>query len=166
MVADFTDPEALTSNFPRFIAQVESVNPGLTVSELVWGATSAAGAGRDSVHGEGAARYEVTLDLDQALANASGTAFVPFGRAIATEVKAVGASTRITAHAWVTDAGRLARVELLPPGAGVGTLTMTLGSFGGAVHADPPPTSQIVDVLTLTPGGERENKNGGDADGG
>jgi hypothetical protein len=45
-------------------------------------------------------------------------------------------------------------------------MTTTLDGFGAAVHADPPPRAQVVDVLQLGPTGERENQNGGDSDGG
>ena len=45
-------------------------------------------------------------------------------------------------------------------------LFRSLSGFGVAVRADPPPAGQVVDILQLTPSGERENKNGGDSDGG
>jgi hypothetical protein len=168
-VADFSDPESLTSNFPQLIAQAEIVNPAFTLSELLWGAASAAPAGREPVGGQDAARYAVTVDLNRAVAAATGPAQVPFGRALATESASLtraGKPATITVSVWVSANGRLARVMASPPGAGAGTVTTTLSGFGVAVRAGPPPAAQVVDVLQLGPNGERENRNGGDSDGG
>jgi len=172
-VADFNDPEALSSSFPKLIAQAETVNPALALSELLWGGAAAAPAGREAVRGQDAARYEVTVDLNRAVAAISGPAQVPFGRAIASEIVALGGAVDGSARpatmrvrAWVAGTGQLVRLALSPPGAGVGAMTTTLGGFGAAVHADPPPAAQVVDVLQLGPTGERENQNGGDSDGG
>jgi hypothetical protein len=162
-VADFSDPEALTSNFPKLIPQAESVNPALTVGQLLWGATAAAPAGHETVAGQDAARYAVTVDVSRAADAVTGPARIPFARALATE--AVVAPT-VTVSVWVLGSGRLARVMAAPPGIGVGTVTTTLSGFGQAVRADPPPKAQVVDILQLGPNGERENQNGGDSDGG
>jgi hypothetical protein len=173
MVADFSDPEALDASFPALVAQVESLDPALTLSELEWGAASAAPAGAGTVHGRSADRYDVTVDLNRAVAAVSGPAEVPFGRAIASEIVALGGSVTagaappatLAARVWVAG-GQLARVDLSPPGAGLGTASLTLSGFGAPVRADPPPQAQVVDVLALAPSGERENRNGGDSDGG
>jgi hypothetical protein len=172
-VADFKAPESLTSSFPQLIAQTEAVNPAFTLSELLWGAVAAAAAGHDRAGGQDADRYTVTLDLDRALTGVTGPAGVPFSRALATELVALGGtvgetgrSTTLRATVWVASTGRLARVAVAPPGVNVGTVTMDLTAFAGPVHADPPPAAQVVDVLELGPNGERENANGGDADGG
>jgi hypothetical protein len=154
-VADFTDPEALTSNFPQLIAQAESLNPALAISELLWGGATAAALGGGS--------YDVTVDLRRALAGSSGPAQVPFGRAIATEA---AAAATMTMRARISGAGQLTALAATPPGIGVGLLTMTLTDFGARVSADPPPASLVVDILAISPGGERENRNGGDSDGG
>jgi hypothetical protein len=172
-VADFADPEALTSSFPKLIPQAESVNPALTLGQLLWGGTSAAAAGHDTIGGQDAARYAVTVDLNRAADAATGPGRIPFSRALATEVVALGGSAdgsggaaTVTVSVWVSGDGRLARVMESPPGTGVGTVTTTLTSFGVAVRADPPPAAQVIDVLQLGPSGERENSNGGDSDGG
>jgi hypothetical protein len=154
-VADFTDPEALTSNFPQLIAQAESLNPALAISELLWGGVTAAPAGGGS--------YDVTIDLRRALAASSGPAQVPFGRAIATEAAAV---PTMTMRARISAGGQLTGLDLTPPGIGVGRLTMAFKDIGVRVSADPPPASQVVDILSISPGGERESRNGGDSDGG
>src|SRR5215831_4039406 len=118
-VADFSDPEALTSNFPRLIAQAEIVNPALTIGELLWGGSAAAPAGHETIGGQGR---------------------IPFSRALATEVVALGGSVdasakhaTTTVSAWVSANGRLARVAGTPPAAGVGTVTTNLSGFGVAV---------------------------------
>ena len=173
-VADFSDPEALDANFPKLIAQTESLDPALTLSELVWGGAAAAPSGGDTVRGQATERYDVTIDLNRTVAAVSGPAAVPFGRAIASEIVALGGSVTggaaapatTTARVWVTGDGQVARVDLSPPGAGLGAMSLTLSGFGTSVRADPPPRSQTVDVLTLGPAGERENRNGGDSDGG
>jgi hypothetical protein len=172
-VADFTDPEALTSNFPQLIAQTESINPALTLGQLLWGGSAAAPAGRQTIGGQDVARYAVTVDLTRAADAVTGPARIPFARALATEVVALGGSqdspakpATVTVSVWVSAGGRLARVMATPPGTGVGTVTTSLSGFGAAVRADPPPAAQVIDVLQLTPSGERENKNGGDSDGG
>jgi len=167
-VADFSDPEALTSNFPKLIPQAESINPALTLGQLLWGATAAAPAGHEAVGGEDAARYAVTVDLNRAAGAVTGPARIPFARALATEAVALPSDrpATIALSVWVSASGRLARVTATPPGIGVGTVTTTLSGFGVAVRSDPPPAAQVVDILQLGPNGERENQNGGDSDGG
>jgi hypothetical protein len=167
-VADFSDPEALTSNFPKLIPQAESVNPALTLGQLLWGGTAAAPAGHETIAGGDAAGYVVTVDLNRAAAAVTGPARIPFARALATEAVAPPSNrpATVTLSVWVSANGRLARVVATPPGIGVGTVTTTLSGFGVAVHSDPPPAAQVVDILQLGPNGERENQNGGDSDGG
>src|SRR5215831_6045546 len=139
-VADFSDPEALTSNFPRLIAQAEIVNPALTIGELLWGGSAAAPAGHETIGGQDAARYAVTVDLNHAADAVTGPGRIPFSRALATEVVALGGSVdasakhaTTTVSAWVSANGRLARVAGAPPAAGVGTVTTNLSGFGVAV---------------------------------
>lgn len=165
-VADFTDPEALTSNFPRLIPQAESVNPAVTLGQLLWGGAAAAPAGHETIGGQNAVRYAVTVDLDHAVDAVTGPGRIPFARALATEAAAAGTPAVVTVTVWVAAGGRLARVRTTPPGTGVGTVTTSLSGFGRAVRADPPPSAQVVDILQLGPAGERENQNGGDSDGG
>lgn len=168
IVDRFADTPALAGSFPQFVAQVESINPGLVLDELAWGATTASAAGRDTVSGQGTTRYDVTVALGQAMAGATGPAREPFAVALETEIAALGGSTpaAVGVRAWVADSGRLLRIELTPPGTGLGTTTMTLTRLDGPVRADPPPAGQVVELTALTPTGERENRNGGDADGG
>src|SRR5205807_3272685 len=80
-MADFSDPEALTSNFPKLIPQAESVNPALMVGQLLWGGLTAAPAGHDTVGGQDAVRFSVTVDLNRAADAVTGPARIPFARA-------------------------------------------------------------------------------------
>jgi hypothetical protein len=71
----------------------------------------------------------------------------------------------MTEHVWVDDTGRLAGVEISPPVPGVGTGRVTFSDFSSAVALDPPAANKVVAIGSLSPTGERENRNGGDADG-
>ncbi|HKF74927.1 MAG TPA: hypothetical protein VKF59_02195 [Candidatus Dormibacteraeota bacterium] len=156
----------LGATTPSFVLQAESINPALTISELLWGAVSAAEVSQEAVAGAPATRYDVTVDLRTALANASGTAGLPFALALQAEAAALRGAPAPPVRVWLTSDGRLLRMELSPPGAGVGRARTTLSGFGLQVSADPPPGGQVVEFTALSPAGERENRNGGDADGG
>jgi hypothetical protein len=176
IMAGFSDTRTLTTNLPDFVTEVESLNPALTLSQLLWGGTAAAPLGTDAVGGQRASRYDVTVDLDQALGGASGAAQTPLAMALQAEIRAQGGSEadgtaspggahRIDAQVWVGDSGRLLRVQLTPPGAGVGRMTLDLAGFGTVVQAGIPAAAQVADVAAITPAAERENNNGGDSDG-
>jgi hypothetical protein len=172
VAATFSDAaiEATNRNFPSFIAQAESLNPALGVSEVAWGATAATPTGRDISTGRAANRYTVTVDLEQALRKATGPRQLPLRLTIDSEISVLRASstsgpTTMTEHVWVDDTGRLAGVEISPPVPGVGTGRVTFSDFSSAVALDPPAASKVVAIGSLSPTGERENRNGGDADG-
>jgi hypothetical protein len=176
VAAGFTDTKALETNFPEFIAEAEILNPALALDQILWGATAVAAAGEETVNGQAAARYDVTVDLNRALLNASGTARKPFALVLQSEIRgpegsstagsAPATRTTMTLRAWLSRAGRLLRVRLEPPGIGVGTVTTTLGGFGTSIRAETPAPDQVVDIRSIGPLAERENKNGGDSDGG
>jgi hypothetical protein len=161
IVAGLVGSEALSRNFPRFVVQAESVNPGFVVGELASGATSASRPTRNAVDGRPATRFDVVVDANQALARAAGPAAVPFRVALTSISPAT-----TTARVWVTDDARLARVAMEPPGVGIGTETVTLSRFDAAVQPGYPSPAMVTGIGTLTPSGERENANGGDSDGG
>lgn len=171
IVADFAEAAgAIAASSPAFLLQAESVNPALTVSELLWGATSAAMVGQAGSGGQGTIAYDVRVDLARALGNASGTAGLPFALALQSEQAALARSqagpAAVTVRVWLDQGGRLTRMRQAPPGAGVGTETTALSGFGGAVSAEPPAGQDVVEFTALSPAGERENANGGDSDGG
>jgi len=171
IVSHFADAAELGRNFPQFVGQVESLNPGLTVTELAMGSTSAVAARSETVDGLSATRYDVTVDLRQALAGATAPAQLPYSLALESGIaQLAGVSTSpaspvVAMHVWATHAGQLVRVDFSPPTTGIGAISMTLSGYGTKVTSDPPPADQVVDLALVSPSGERENRNGGDADG-
>lgn len=168
----FSDTRSVRRDLPDLIGQLESLNPSLTLSELVWGATSASASGQQLVLGQLASAYDLTVQPAQALVNATGSE-PAFAIALESQMSALARTSRIDgafpgfrARVWLSAAGRLLRVELSPPGAGVGKLGLTMGGSGAPVLVVPPPAGQVVDLASLIPSGERENFNGGDSDGG
>ena len=168
MSATLTGSDSVDTNFPLFALQAEGVNPQLLLAELAGGAVSAAPAGGALIDQERTRTYDVAIDLTRALRTSKGSTAPVFGQAIQSELAAlgggVGRSTSI--RTWVGDGGRVVRLQATPPGAGIGTATMTLCCFDLPVEVVPPPPSQVVDITSLTPSGERENNGGGDSDGG
>jgi hypothetical protein len=169
MSARLTGSESVNTNFPLFALQAEGVNPQLLLVELAGGAVSAIPAGRAFINQEQARAYDVEIDLTRALSASTGPAGPVFGQAIQSELAALGSgkgkqSTSI--RTWVGDGGRVVQMQAAPPGAGVGTATITMCCFGSPVEVALPPPSQVVDITSLTPSGERENNGGGDSDGG
>ena len=157
--------QSLATNFPQFVTQVESLNPALVLSEVVWGGVSAAPV---SVPGQGTRGYAVQVDLVKAQAGAGGPSGEAFRRAIGyqlTEMSGATVPTQITVYVGVDAASRVATIEDTPAGAGVGTVAMTLTQFGLPVRVNPPSRAVVADISSLAPGGERENAGGGDSDG-
>jgi hypothetical protein len=168
--ANFADIAKYKVNFPPYIVQTESVNPAFVVYELSWGAVSAAPLGKTALGGQEAQAYVVKVDLNQALSHITGPAADVFGRALTSEISAFGSSATaatptMDVEVWVDGAGRLIGARHSPPGAGIGTLTLTVTRFGTPVRADKPPRSRVVDIAAMIPGGEQEALNGGDSDG-
>jgi hypothetical protein len=168
----FSDTRSVRRDLPDLIGQLESLNPALTLSELVWGATRASASGQEIVLGQAAVAYDLTIQPARALVNATG-AEPAFAIALESQMSALPRSSTVEgsfptfpARVWLSAAGQLLRVQLSPPGAGVGNLSLTLGSPGATVHVVPPPAGQAVELASLIPSGERENRNGGDSDGG
>jgi len=169
--AGLTEYPAISTNFPQFVLQAEGVNPVFLLAQVTWGATSAAPLGTRQVDGGEAQGFQVQVDLSTAAARATGPTAAAFSTAIAYELQALGANapgTQIqfqSMRVWVDSAERVVELEASPPGSGIGTTTMTVKSFGTPVHVSMPPQRLIVDISSLTPGGERENNGGGDSDG-
>jgi hypothetical protein len=168
--ANFADIAKYRVNFPPYIVQTESVNPAFVLYELSWGAASAAPLGRTTFDGQPADAYVVSVDLTQAVSHSSGPAADVFARALASEISSFGVGTQpssptMNIEVWVDSTGRLVGARNSPPGAGIGTLTLSVTRFGVPVHADKPPRSRVVDIAAMIPGGEQEALNGGDSDG-
>jgi hypothetical protein len=170
ILGPLTQTETIATNFPQFILQVEALNPALLVAEVAWGGVSAAPVasqkvGSNLVHG-----YAVSVDLARAATRTSGPAASALSRAIQFEQTAQGSgpgaeTPRVEVVVWVDSHGRVVQILASPPGSGEGSTAFTLSNFGTPVAVSPPQPSQVVDVATLTPGGERENNGGGDSDG-
>ena len=157
--------QSLATNFPQFVTQVESLNPALALSEVVWGGFSAAPV---SVPELGSHAYAVMVDLAKAQSGAAGPSGEAFRRAIGYQLAEMSGATvpaQITLYVGVDDGGRVATVQGSPTGAGVGTVTMRLSQFGLAVRVEAPSRAEVADISSLAPGGERENAGGGDSDG-
>jgi len=164
--ANFADIAKYKVNFPPYIVQTESINPAFTVSEVAWGATAAAPAGTATLDGSTDRVYVVTVDLQKALAGATGANGAVFALTLASEIAASGStSPTVTARVWVDGQGRLVGVRTVPVGAGIGTLTLALDRFGAPVQAAKPARATVVDLAAIIPGGEQEALNGGDTDG-
>jgi hypothetical protein len=158
--------QSLATNFPQFVTQVESLNPGLLLSEVEWGAISAAPMA--TVGGAAVRSYVVQVDLAKAQSGAGGPSGEAFRRAIEyqlTEMSGATVPTQVTVDVGIDSKGRVAVMRDSPPGAGLGTVTVGLSGFGAAVPVSRPARAQVVDISSLAPGGERENAGGGDSDG-
>jgi len=163
---------ALTTNFPQFVIQAEALNPVFLLDEAAWGATAAAPLGAASVNGSTSHGYLVAVDLVRAASSAHGPAALAFTKAIGFQLaylgggSSVSGATTVSLRLWVDDAtGRIVRMQASPPGAGAGTVNVTLYDFGTTVRVVAPPRAKVADIASLSPGGERENNGGGDSDG-
>ena len=158
--------QSLATNFPQFVTQVESLNPALILSELEWGAVSAAPTGTSG--GSETRGYSVSVDLERAQSQAAGPSAAAFRRAIGyqlAEMSGATVPTQVTVLVGVDSQGRVVLLRTSPPGAGIGTVALTLSQFGIGVSVGQPARAQVVDISSLAPGGERENAGGGDSDG-
>jgi hypothetical protein len=177
--ATLVGSDSIDVNFPMFALQAEAVNPAFPLSELAGGAVSAVALGlrpvgetrQESIAESYAEAYRVTVDFTRALSVSAGPSGAVFGQAIRSELAAGKHGQTVGGElgsitAWIDARGRVVQLQSSPPGAGMGTVTMTMCCFGTAVHTAAPSPSQVVDITSLTPSGERENNGGGDSDGG
>ena len=155
--------QSLATNFPQFVTQVESLNPALLLSEIEAGSVSAAPlppVGKDPA-------YLVIVDLAKAQAGIGGASAVAFSRAIGYQIseQSGGSNPTLSVEVVLDGQGRIAVLRSSPPGAGMGTVTVGLSGWGATASVGQPPRTQVVDISSLAPGGERENAGGGDSDG-
>ncbi len=168
---DVASPAALVRNFPRIVDQADAVVPDLALRELAWGAVSTGGSSIVVLGGQRVRRLSVKVDLGRALRAVPGGSGGIYTEALGAELAALrteggATASQMAVYAFLTPREQLLGLELVPPGAGAGGVSMTFGDAGLAVRAAPPPASQVADLSALTPSGERENQNGGDGDGG
>ena len=159
--AGLTESPAPGSSIPLFVDQVESVNAGFVLDEVMWGAVGAKLVGAGSPTGSGAAQYSVTVDLRRAAANATGAIAPAFSQAVGYQISSLsqgsGGQATMNVRAWVSDSGRVVKLLSSPPGSGVGSIGVTFSGFGSTVRVTAPQTSACVDIAALTAGGEQEN---------
>jgi hypothetical protein len=166
--ASLVGSEPVSTNFPSFVAQVEGVNPVLLLAELEWGAIASVplGTGRQVVDHVPAERYRVTVDLGRALAGARGPFATVLSEAIQEQLTGTGGVRTFSVLTWVDRQGRVVQMQARLPGIGEGTELLAISYFGSAVQVTAPPPARVIDITSLTPSGERENRGGGDSDGG
>jgi len=158
--------QSLATNFPQFVTQVESLNPALMLSELEWGAVSAAPT--EAPRGSQTHSYSVKVDLARSQSQAAGPSGQAFRQAIGyqlAETSGAAVPTQVTVEVGIDSRGRVVLLRSSPPGAGIGTVTLAMSGFGAPVTVAQPARAQVVDISSLAPGGERENAGGGDSDG-
>jgi hypothetical protein len=157
--AGLNEKQGAGSSLPQFVDQVEVVNAGLVLNEIRWGAIAARALGTKDIGARSARGFTVTVNLrrDQSTVGPAGPTF---GQVVGYQVGALASRTAASAEervtVWVSDPGRIVRVEWSPPGGGVGTTSITLSDRHLALRVRPPPASKTVDVAVLGPAGEQE----------
>lgn len=161
IVATLNQTESTSTNFPQFVLQEEGLSPLLEIQQLVWGAVSAKAIAPRRVGPDSAPGYQVRVDLRRAASQAVRTN-AALTLAIQTEINGLGGTTTapkssvISEKVWVAH-GKIAAVQLSPPGAGIGLTTTTLSRYGIRVAIHVPPPSSVTDIASLTPAGEQES---------
>jgi hypothetical protein len=161
IVATLDRTESTSTNFPQFVLQEEGLSPLLALEELAWGAVSVRSIGPRRLNGTDLPGFRVSVDLHKA-ATAAGSANPALALAIRTEIVGRGTAASAPADAILTEriwtrAGRVAVLQLSPPGAGIGVTTTTLSRHSARVSVHLPKRSSVVDIASLTPAGEQES---------
>src|SRR6202035_720814 len=146
--ATLSGSDSVRTNFPLFVLQVEGVNPQFLLAELAGGAVAAVPVGQEIVNGEHTRAFDVTVSLARALSASTGPMGAVFGQAIQSELTNLGSAQPVATQgpsirAWVDDVGHVIQIRTAPPGAVVGTVTMTMCCFGEAVHVAAPSPAQV-----------------------
>lgn len=148
--ADMAEVEDAPASLHQFVLQTESLNPMLAVSQLAWGlatVTVPAGAGTGAVEA-----YDATLNMRHVLFHLGGPDQSAFQIVVLQELAAAGKSGTMTVAVWLDPAGRISRLRYTPPGAGLGTVTVDLSSFGIPVSVSAPPSSEVTNLTADLPG--------------
>jgi hypothetical protein len=106
--------------------------------------------GTESVQGVDTTHYKVTVDLDRAATQASGSV----RQSLRSALKA-GGSAKQPVEVWVDGDGYVRKVAYRPSTSGVQapTVTMELHDFGSPVTIKLPPSNSVVDFMTALQGG-------------
>ncbi len=148
------------SPIPQFVNQVEAVNAALLLDEIAWGTVKAVPAGTEQVGTATTHKYVVTVDLRRAANDTSASSAPTFSQSVLYQISALAprsgdATTRVTV--WIDGDGHVVRLQSTPPGSGVGNVSITLARYGAHVNEPVPPSSAVVDIANLSPGGEQES---------
>lgn len=146
------------TSFDQFALQIEGKNPDFLLTQVAWGAVTAAPLGATDIGGSTASGFLVRVDLATAASSASGPGSRAFASALTDEEHALGGTgatpPELTVSTWVDPEGRVVRLQASPPGSGIGTTIMTMTAFGARVEAGRPPKGETVDLASLAPGGD------------
>jgi hypothetical protein len=156
---DFDSEELLEVKFQSAIAQAESINPLLVLQLATWGGVRA----EPSSSKAGAQTFEVMVALAGAAAAVAGPVRRPFVDALSaqrTHRRRIPVMVTIDREGWVS------RVGYTPPGAAVGTVTLSLSGFGTPVDVQAPAKDQVTDLLAILKGAEGESNEAGESHGG
>ena len=149
------------SLFAQFLLRCEARDLGFLLSQVAWGARTAAPLGPRVVGHAPANGYLVKVDLERAAAAATGPRAVGFVRTARLLERIGGGSGRVsdqTIWVWIDRSGRIVALRASVPASGIGTTLMTITSFGTlAVQPVPPTRDQIVDLAALTALGDHDH---------
>jgi hypothetical protein len=159
--ADFNEhlPGRSAGALSEFLLRLKARDIGFLLSQLAWGAKTAAPLGHRGIAGKPATGYLVHVDLDRAAAAAAGPSAKGFVRlaALAKHAHGGGHASDQTIWVWLDGSNRVVALRASTPGSGIGTTLMNVTSFGRlAVTPTTPPADAVVDVATLTPAGDND----------
>jgi hypothetical protein len=142
---------AIDAVYPQAVAQLEGTSPQFLLDELDAGAVAARSTGHPVVNQEPFARYDVSVDLNRALAHVHGPAAVAERTAIGDELAALGSSRSkpVSFTVWVDGPGRVAAIKAPVPGSGLGDVSVFLAGFGNKLRSTPPPSAPVVSIRAL-----------------
>jgi hypothetical protein len=129
------------------LSSLASANPTPT-SALAYlrGASHVKKVGTDSVQGVNTTHYKVTVDLERAARESSGST-----RRSLRRLMQLSGVRKLPADVWIDGDGYLRKVQYAQPAGNGRTvrLTMELHDFGRPVAVKPPPASSVVDLMQV-----------------
>ncbi len=132
--------------FPRFLEQVEALNPQLLLQEIVWGANASSSLGDHVVDHVPHAEYRVSISLKQVVSKATGPLAEAVKSAVKTQMTAPGGPSFVRIVVWVDGAGRVVRLETAVRGSGLGRITEMLFGFGAKIKPSLPTEAQTASI--------------------
>ncbi len=145
-------PSPFRTAFPRLAAQIQGLNPGLLLNEIVWGGTAATRVGSEVISHIPLTKYVVRVDLARALSAAKGPAAQTMRLAIQEQAAAESrghAPATVPISIWVNGSGLVARLQTSVAGSGLGTSSIALTGFGASFRKSVPPRTQIASITVI-----------------